>query len=250
MCCGASHRNRPAPAARNPPPAAAAAALGFAVKNAPQPPSPEGHHTPHGEAQHHHEHEDGHHEHEGGHEHDDGHEHGHGRGQHGHGHGHGHEADEPHHGKVHHGGEGKWDEAAELERLEERRAEGRRRVLYRRCGVGVVYVTWGVMAWVIFTYGKLIYDLIGPAEEAAFAREWGVAVGLDNAAQWQDVIQEAVSSTLKLLVLQRLRLIPAEKWLEESLDALSVQATLLDVAMRGRWARVRAHLRFNARVEG
>ena len=159
---------------------------------------------------------------------------------------------EPHHGGHHeheHGRGAVWDEAEELEKLEERCAEGRRRVWAQRAAVGAVYASWGVMAWMIFTYGKLIYDLIGPAEEAAFSREWGIAVGLDNAAQWQDVIQEAVSSTLKLLVLQRLRLVPAEKWLEESLDALSVQATLLAAAARGRWDALRAHLSFNARVE-
>ena len=98
-------------------------------------------------------------------------------------------------------------------------------------------------------YGKLIYDLVGPAEEAGFAREWGIAVGLDNAAQWKDVVNEAVQSTLKLLLLQRLRLVPAEKWLEEAADALSVQATLVHAAARGRWDRLRAHLSFNARVE-
>ena len=37
-------------------------------------------------------------------------------------------------------------------------------------GLGGIYVTWTIFAWFIFTYGSLIYQLLGPAQQNDFAR--------------------------------------------------------------------------------
>ena len=44
-------------------------------------------------------------------------------------------------------------------------------------GLGGIYVTWTLFAWFIFTYGSLIYQLLGPAQQNDFARGWGVSYG-------------------------------------------------------------------------
>ena len=44
-------------------------------------------------------------------------------------------------------------------------------------GLGGIYVTWTIFAWFIFTYGSLIYQLLGPAQQNAYARGWGVSYG-------------------------------------------------------------------------
>ena len=44
-------------------------------------------------------------------------------------------------------------------------------------GLGGIYVTWAVFTWFIFTYGSLIYQLLGPAQQDDFARGWGVSYG-------------------------------------------------------------------------
>ena len=44
-------------------------------------------------------------------------------------------------------------------------------------GLGGIYVTWTIFAWFIFTYGSLIYQLLGPAQQDDFARGWGVSYG-------------------------------------------------------------------------
>ena len=80
------------------------------------------------------------------------------------GHG-GHGGHDGHGGHGGHGGKGhegkhesekgqQWDEKAERLRLEERQDEGRLRVMSRHAGVVVVYVTWAIMSWFIFTCAR------------------------------------------------------------------------------------------------
>lgn len=98
-------------------------------------------------------------------------------------------------------------------------------------------------------YGRLIWDQLGPSGEDSFVTSWLVALGVDNASQWRDVLKEALQGAAVVLLLDRLRLLPSGRWLEEHLDQLSVGATLVATAGASRARRLRAHLRFNSYVD-
>ena len=65
-----------------------------------------------------------------------------------------------------------------------------------------------------FTYGSLIYVLMGKKSEAAFARSWGISYGLNCATEWRGIIVEAAKGAFVLAILERLCLTRAQPWLE------------------------------------
>jgi hypothetical protein len=67
-----------------------------------------------------------------------------------------------------------------------------------------------------FTYGSLIYTLMGSKSEAAFARSWGISYGLNCATEWRGIIVEAAKGAFVLAVLERLCLTRAQPWLEDA----------------------------------
>lgn len=44
-------------------------------------------------------------------------------------------------------------------------------------------MAWIILAWYSYAYGRLMYERLGEGAERAFAREWGIALGIDNALQ-------------------------------------------------------------------
>ena len=52
-------------------------------------------------------------------------------------------------------------------------------------GIGGVYLIWAFFSWVVFTYGMLIYKLLGPSTQDSFATSFGVSYGVGAAAEWQ-----------------------------------------------------------------
>ncbi len=66
----------------------------------------------------------------------------------------------------------------------------------------------------IFTYGSLIYRLLGPEQQNSFARGWGVSYGIGAAAEWQDILKEAAKGLLVLAILERVHLTRPVHWLE------------------------------------
>jgi hypothetical protein len=119
----------------------------------------------------------------------------------------------------------------------------------RAVGVAGIYATWAVLTWFIFAYGKLAFDQLGAAAEQSFLRSWLVALGVDNASQWRDVLYEVLKGALLLSLLDRLWLLHNVAWLEDHVDVLSVHATLLASGAVTRWQRISAHLHFFAAVE-
>jgi hypothetical protein len=119
----------------------------------------------------------------------------------------------------------------------------------RATGLAGIYLAWGIFTWFCFAYGRLIYDQLGRRAENSFVQSWLVALGVDNAGQWRDILKEAAQGAALLLVLDRLWLLPSARWLEEHVDHLSVGATLLAGGAASRMRRLRAHLRFYAYVE-
>jgi hypothetical protein len=82
-------------------------------------------------------------------------------------------------------------------------------------GIVGVYLVWTVFAWFIFTYGMLIYTLIGPSAEQGFTKSWGLSYGVGAAAEWQDIAKEAAKGVVVLAILESLVLTRPVSWLEE-----------------------------------
>ena len=89
-------------------------------------------------------------------------------------------------------------------------------------GVCGTYITWAAFAWFIFTYGALIYKLLGDSAEEAFARCWGVSYGMNAATEWRSIAEEALKGAIFLLMLERLGLTLHSEWLEEHIDYLGL----------------------------
>lgn len=47
------------------------------------------------------------------------------------------------------------------------------------------------MAWYSYAYALIIYDRLGMGAERAFATQWGIALGIDNALQARQPRTEA-----------------------------------------------------------
>jgi hypothetical protein len=50
------------------------------------------------------------------------------------------------------------------------------------CGIGGVYLIWALFSWIIFTYGILIFKLLGPETQDSFVTSFGVSYGVGAAA--------------------------------------------------------------------
>jgi hypothetical protein len=85
---------------------------------------------------------------------------------------------------------------------------------YTVLGLGAVAACWAIFVWFIFTYGMLIYRLLGSETEAAFARSWGVSYGFNALSEWREVAKEALKGALILVILESLYLTRNVHWLE------------------------------------
>jgi hypothetical protein len=91
--------------------------------------------------------------------------------------------------------------------------------LFSAVGLCAVYLIWAVMAWIIFTYGSLVYRLMGDAAQAKFAHGWGVGLAISQATQCKDMLIVALQSAAVLTVLETLWLVGNRPWFEETLGA-------------------------------
>jgi hypothetical protein len=71
-----------------------------------------------------------------------------------------------------------------------------------------------------------VYNLIGKSGEDSFIRSWGVSYGLGAAAEWKDIVVEALKGLVVLAILERMLLTSDISWLEDHLDYLCLQALL------------------------
>ncbi len=72
--------------------------------------------------------------------------------------------------------------------------------------------------------GMLCYKLLGDEAQSSFARSWGISYGVGAAAEWKDIVTEAVKGALLLAILERLFLTRPASWVESNVDYLSTQA--------------------------
>ena len=71
---------------------------------------------------------------------------------------------------------------------------------------------------------SLIYQMLGDEAEGAFARDWGVGLGFDQATQCQGVLKSVIVKVIILTLMDRGGILGAQQWLEVYLDQVSVQA--------------------------
>lgn len=124
-----------------------------------------------------------------------------------------------------------------------------RRRRKRMTGLGFIYAVWAVQCWMIFVYGRLIYDLLGAGSETAFIKSWFTGIGIDNATQFKDIVVEGLKVALILMLLERL-MMSQDRWFSQHVDFLSVQATLFSGAGSTWWQRMKVHMRFYAADNG
>jgi hypothetical protein len=84
----------------------------------------------------------------------------------------------------------------------------------RSIGLGGIYVCWTFFVWFTFAYGRIVFELLGMRAEAQFLRSWLVALGIDNALQWQAVLTALLHGALVILVIDRLWLVSNSRWIE------------------------------------
>ena len=120
--------------------------------------------------------------------------------------------------------------------------------LFGVIGMAATYLIWALMSWIIFTYGSLVYRLMGDEAQSKFAEGWGVGLAISQATQFKDMVIVALQSALVLTVLETLWLVGNKPWLEEHIDFASVQAALLVHSGTSWWQRMKNHVEFFAVV--
>jgi hypothetical protein len=98
---------------------------------------------------------------------------------------------------------------------------------YRRAGYTLTLALWAVFCYIILVYGGLIAQLLTDSAASAFARSWGVGVGLGQLRDAQGVMTTVLQTLGVMVVLEALWLLPTGAWLERALDEASISATLV-----------------------
>ena len=107
-------------------------------------------------------------------------------------------------------------------------------------GIGGVYLIWAFFSWVVFTYGMLIYKLLGPSTQDSFATSFGVSYGVGAAAEWKDISTEAAKTIVILAILERMHVTKSVSWLEDVRALLAAPMRVL--CLRNSDATVRSPL--------
>jgi hypothetical protein len=125
---------------------------------------------------------------------------------------------------------------------------GRMTTNFKYAGYVLLHLIWGVFAWICFAYGRLCYNLLGPAATRDFSNSWGIGVALGQANDAQGVVTSALQAALLLTILEALWLVPNGRWLEGYVDFVSVQATVAQRGARRMFAVLSAYKRHSYAV--
>ena len=115
-------------------------------------------------------------------------------------------------------------------------------------GLFGILLIWACFAWFIFTYGLLIFELLGRDAEQSFIRSWGVSYGVGAASEWRDLLRQAVISLLVLAIAERLHLTRPVAWLEDHIDYMSTAALLLEHGGLSYFLELRLFFTFRRRL--
>ena len=102
----------------------------------------------------------------------------------------------------------------------------------------VLYAAWGVSAWIILVYGKRISQLLGPREQQPCLVTWAVGVGLGQALEARAALASVLHAAAALTTAETLWLTSNARWLEDTVDFMSVHATMARSAAGASTARV------------
>jgi hypothetical protein len=58
--------------------------------------------------------------------------------------------------------------------------------------------------WIIFVYGKLIYNLYGAKTEEAFVKSWGIGLAIELGTGFQELVQQAGQAFFIMFLLDML----------------------------------------------
>ena len=136
----------------------------------------------------------------------------------------------------------------ELSREEEAKQLRRSKRQLTALGLFGILLLWACFAWFIFTYGLLIFELLGRDAERSFIRSWGVSYGVGAASEWRDVLRQAVISLLVLAIAERLHLTRPVAWLEDHIDYMSTAALLLEHGGLSYFQELRLFFTFRRRL--
>ena len=148
--------------------------------------------------------------------------------------------------------------ASEKEALDAARSFKRVTKAYNAVGLAALAACWGLMLFLVFVYGALVYDLLGEAAEKAFVTSWGVGVGVGQVQDFRSLLISAAEAVLALTLLELAWIQSNPSWFESNVDFLSVLNTVPAAAAAAgsswRHARfgvsTRAYLRFYKGVSG
>jgi len=126
---------------------------------------------------------------------------------------------------------------------------------YKIAGVTALAACWGVLLWIVFVYGALVYDLLGDAAERSFVTSWGVGVGIGQVQDFRALLVSAAEMVLALTLLEMAWVQSNPSWFETNVDYLSVMNTapaVVGAALhQSPFARsTRAYLKFYKGVTG
>ena len=121
---------------------------------------------------------------------------------------------------------------------------------YRRGALVVLYAVWGIFAWIIFVYGKLIFQMLGPKAESRFVESWGIGIGLNQVQEARDLLSSVLQVVLAMTVLEMLWVLTNARWLEANADYFSVHASVARNKGRKWWQTTRAYSHFYKGVSG
>jgi len=109
----------------------------------------------------------------------------------------------------------------------------------KRAGFVVLHLVWGVFAWIIFAYGRLVYNLLGPKATADFTASWGIGIGMGQVSDMSDGLKAALEAVLIATILESLWLRSNSRWLENYTEF----ASILSVVPLGRRGTLRGLIR-------
>jgi hypothetical protein len=97
---------------------------------------------------------------------------------------------------------------------------------FKYAGYIILHMVWGVFAWIIFAYGRLVYNLLGPAASRDFSNSWGIGVAIGQANDASGALTASMQAVAILTILEVLWLMTNTSWLESYCDFASCYATV------------------------
>jgi hypothetical protein len=107
---------------------------------------------------------------------------------------------------------------------------------FKYVGYVLLNLVWGFFAWIVFAYGRLVYNLLGPAASRDFSNSWGIGVAIGQVNDASGTVTAVLQAIVIITILELLWLHTNTAWLESYVDFASCYAS---VAAQGGRRRLR-----------